>query len=452
MFTMKITFYGATHGVTGSCHLVETSFGKVLFDCGMFQGSDFNEGKNSDAFPFLPSEIKAVFVSHAHLDHTGRIPKLIREGFTGHIYMTKATKDLSRIVWDDAYQIMEYNHEKFQAPILFSTGDIASAFLQCRGVDYGEEIALGDARVVFHDAGHIFGSAFVELKDGGKSVVFSGDLGNKDAPIIRDTVTLPAADVLLCESTYGDRSHESLQQRDETLLRLLQEGVARGGTIMIPAFSLERTQELLYRLHDMSEHQKTLPRVPIFLDSPMAIDAIKVYNRYQEYYDQAAEKERKMGDDFLNFPELKLTYTREESKMINSVPGAKIVIAGAGMMNGGRILHHALRYLSDPNSTLLIVGYQAVGTLGRRLYEGAEEVEIFGEKVLVRCTIKALGALSAHADQDKLIKWIGAAHELPKKVYFIHGEAHAATTIAHKVRDLFDIKTFVPEAGDEVVI
>ncbi len=450
--TMKITFYGATHGVTGSCHLVETSFGKVLFDCGMFQGSDFNEGKNSDDFPFVPSEIRAVFVSHAHLDHTGRIPKLIREGFTGHIYMTKASKELSQIVWDDALEIMEYNNKKFQSPILFSKSDIVNASLQCKGVDYKEEIELGDVRVVFYDAGHIFGSAFIELRDGGKSLVFSGDLGNNNAPIIRDTATLPATDVLLCESTYGDRNHESLQKRDETLLRLLQEGVVRGGTIMIPAFSLERTQELLYRLHDMSEHKKTLPQVPIFLDSPMAIEAIKVYNRYQEYYDQAAEKENKMGDDFLNFPELKLTYTREESKMINSVPGAKIIIAGAGMMNGGRILHHALRYLSDPNSTLLIVGYQAMGTLGRRLYEGAEEVEIFGEKIPVRCTIKALGAFSAHADQEKLIKWIGTGHGLPQKVYFIHGEAHSATAIAHKVRDLYDIKTFVPEAGDQVEI
>lgn len=448
---MKISFYGAAHEVTGSCHLIETAKTKLIIDCGMFQGSDFNEGKNHDAFPFDVKQLQGVLVTHAHLDHTGRIPKLVKDGYEGKIFMTKATVELSRLIWDDAYQIMEYNNKKFQQPLLFSPQDIAAASIQCEGVDYDEEFMIGDISVKFHDAGHIFGSAFIEVKGEGKTVVFSGDLGNVDAPIIKDTEKLPDIDVLLCESTYGDRIHESKAERDQILLSLIQEGFARGGTIMIPAFSLERTQELLYKLHTMSEHDKTLPNIPIYLDSPLAIRALKVYKKYKEYYDTEANMH--IGsDDFLNFPQLHVTLTREESKSINNVKGPKIVIAGAGMMNGGRIVHHALRYLSDPASTLIIVGFQAQGTLGRRLYEGAEHVKIFGEDVPVRCKIKAIGSLSAHADQNKLISWIRDTQKRPSKVYCVHGEAEAATALAHKIRDEFGIQAFVPQRGESVEV
>lgn len=448
---MKISFYGAAHEVTGSCHLIETASTRLLVDCGMFQGSDFNEGKNHDDFPFDVKKLSGVVVSHAHLDHTGRIPKLIKDGYGGKIYMTKATVELSRLIWDDAHQIMEYNNKKFQQPILFSAQDIAEASLQCEGVDYDEEVKIGDMTVKFHDAGHIFGSSFIEIHGEGKTVVFSGDVGNVDAPIIKDTERLPAMDALLCESTYGDRIHESPAERDQLLLSLLQEGAARGGTIMIPAFSLERTQELIYRLHEFSEHDHTLPNIPIYLDSPLAINAMKIYKKYKEYYDEEALT-HKGNDDFLDFPQLHITHTREESKSINNIRGSKIIIAGAGMMNGGRIVHHALRYLPDPASTLIIVGYQAQGTLGRKLYEGAEKVKIFGEDVQVHCKIKAIGGLSAHADQNKLIGWIREAKHRPAKVYCVHGEPEAATALAHKIRDEFQIEAFVPERGETVEV
>lgn len=448
---MKITFHGAAHEVTGSCHLIETAKTKILLDCGMFQGSDFNEGKNQDAFPFDVKSLQGVVVSHAHLDHTGRIPKLVKDGYEGKIYMTKATVELSRLIWDDAYQIMEYNNKKFQQPLLFSPPDIAEASIQCEGLDYGEAFTVGDLTIKFHDAGHIFGSAFIEITGEGKTVVFSGDIGNVDAPIIQDTEKLPAIDALLCESTYGDRIHESRAERDQILLSLIQEGVARGGTIMIPAFSLERTQELLYKLHEMSEHDHTLPNVPIYLDSPLAIHAMDVYKKYKEYYDTEANQH--IGsDDFLDFPQLHVTLTREESKTINNVRGPKIIIAGSGMMNGGRIVHHAFRYVSDPASTLIIVGYQAQGTLGRRLYEGAEHVEIFGEDIPVHCKIKAIGAMSAHADQNKLLSWIQEATKRPAKVYCIHGEPAAATALAHKIRDQFGIQAFVPQPHETVEV
>lgn len=450
---MQLTFYGAAHEVTGSCHLLDTGKKKILFDCGMFQGSNFNEGKNHDDFPFDPSEVDFLLVSHAHLDHTGRIPKLIKDGFQGRIITTKATCELARLVWIDAYHIMKYNHKKYQSPILFDEADIAESFSKCEGAPYGQTIDIRDGdTVIFKDAGHIFGAAFIELKAQGKTIVHSGDIGNKNVPILRETKKLGKVDILLCESTYGDRLHETEKQRKDILLELIQDGAKRGGTIMMPAFSLERTQEILYHLNSLSEHEELLPKIPIYLDSPMAIDAIPIYKKHPEYYDKEAMEYYKVGEDFLDFPGLVPTYDTDDSKKINSAKGPKMVIAGAGMMNGGRIVHHAFRYLSDPKSTLIIVGYQAKGTLGRRLYEGAEKVQIFGKDIPVRCNIKAIGALSAHGDQKKLMEWIGNAEKRPDKVYFVHGEANAATTIAHKIRDEMEVEAFVPEEGEIVEI
>lgn len=450
---MNITFHGAAHEVTGSCHLLSTDNKNFLFDCGMFQGSDFNEGRNSEPFPFAPSSINAVLVSHAHLDHVGRLPKLVQEGFRGPIYATRATAELALLVLKDAYQIMVSDHEKFQTPILFSEEDIVVTAKQFKGIEYGFPIQLAEGvKAIWKDVGHIFGSSFIELTAEGKTIAFSGDIGNHDVPILKDTERLGEIDVLLCESTYGDRLHEDIDTRHHLLLSLLKEGVKKGGTIMIPAFSIERTQELLYELHTLSEHDKTLPKIPIYLDSPLAIDATAVFKRYPRYYDHEAARAYMMKDDFLDFPLLHLSYTRDESKMINDVPSPKIVIAGAGMMNGGRILHHAKRYLSDSRSTLIIVGYQASGTLGRRLYEGASSVNIFGDQIPVRCTIKAIGALSAHADQKKIIDWVAKAKRTPEKVFCVHGEPHAATELAHRLRDSLHIQTFVPEAGETVEV
>lgn len=446
---MRLSFLGAAHEVTGSCYLVETEKTKLVIDCGMFQGSDFNEGKNFDAFPFVPGEIAAVLVTHAHLDHTGRIPKLVKDGFRGPIIATKATIDLMILVWKDAYEIMRYNHEKFQLPFLYDEQDIAVAVSQCKGVDYHEEKKIGDTSLVWKDTGHIFGASFITVHAEGKNVVFSGDVGNENAPILKDTELLGQVDTLICESTYGDRIHESQDRRDSLLLGLLQEACQRGGTIMMPAFSIERTQEILYNMHELSEEGK-LPKIPIFLDSPLAIDALTVYKQYPEYYDREAIAMYKVGNDFFSFPELRITRSREESKMINSVHGPKMVIAGSGMMNGGRILHHLLRYLPDVNSTLIIVGYQAQGTLGRKLYEGAERVTVLNESIPVRAKIKAIGSLSAHADQQKLVSWISHAEKIPEKVYCTHGEPTAATALAHRLRDDLHIKTFVPERGETV--
>ena len=452
---MKIKFCGAAGEVTGSCHLLKTAKYKILVDCGMFQGGHFNEEKNQDDFPFDPAEIDVLLVTHAHLDHVGRIPKLIKGGFKGKIWLTKATADLAELIWVDAWHIMKENFKHYGTPILFDESDIALSKSFCEGINYNEEIeVLPEVKAIWKDAGHIFGATFIEIKVDGKKIVFSGDIGNEDVPILRDTQKLSSdIDVLLCESTYGDRIHEPIDVRRQVILDLIKTGVKKGGTIMVPAFSLERTQEFLYELNKLSEYDKELPRIPIFLDSPLAIDATEVYKKYPEYYDEEAISLHKMGDDFLDFPELQLTHTREESKKINNVPGPKMVIAGAGMMNGGRIIHHAFRYLPDPASTLIIVGYQAQGTLGRKLYEGTKKVKIFNEDVLVRCNIKAIGALSAHGDQNKLIKWVGSTgQQPPKQIFCVHGEEHAATELAHRLRDKYQTEVFVPEYGEEVEI
>lgn len=452
---MKITFCGAAHEVTGSCHLLEIQGKKILIDCGMFQGSNFNEGKNFDAFPFNPGDLDAVLITHAHLDHVGRLPKLVKDGFVHKtIYLTKGTKDLTELVLQDAAEIMAYDHRKFQAPMLYESADIAATMELCQDVDYHAPVDLGDGiTAVWKDAGHIFGSAFIEIEIENKKIIFSGDIGNVNEPIVRDTENLsPGVNLLVCESTYGDRLHENIEARQKLILKLFQEAYKKGGTLMIPSFSIERTQEFLYDLNHLSEIEKVLPPMPIFLDSPMAIDAVKIYEKYPEYYDREANELHRSGDDFLTFKQLKMTYTREESKEINGVRGPKVIIAGAGMMNGGRILHHAFRYLSDPASTLLIIGYQAQGTLGRKLYEGAKRVKIFGEDIRVACTVKAIGALSAHGDQKKLLEWIGSGATLPREVYFVHGEPHASTELAHRVRDKFGVETFVAEMGETIEI
>jgi metallo-beta-lactamase family protein len=453
---MKLTFFGAAGEVTGSCSLLETLDQKILVDCGMFQGGDNLEKKNFETLPFDPRSLTTVVVTHAHLDHVGRLPLLTRNGFKGFVYATPPTRELTRLILEDAYGVMSYDHKKFGKPLLYEMRDIENLMAQFKTVKYYEPLSINSrpnvlhhvrkflkrkeqannngVTITFRDAGHVFGSAFIEIAAEGKKIAFSGDVGNVDVPILRDTDPIPSElDALVCESTYGDREHEPTFMREDLLRGAIAKVVDQGGVLMIPSFALERTQELLYALNDLIDREHKLKQIPIFLDSPLAIDTLKVFEKYPDYYDEEASKFFKGGDDIFDFPGLQKTYTRDESMKINHTPGPKIIIAGAGMMTGGRILHHALRYLSDHKNMLLLIGYQSPGTLGWKILMGHDRVPVLGESVAVRCGVKMINAFSAHGDKAKLIKWIGNHGKGPKRVIFNHGDPQSSESI---IKDL----------------
>lgn len=447
---MKLSFHGANNEVTGSCHLLTATDAngverRILIDCGMFQGERMCGDKNAVAFGFDPKTVDAVFVTHPHADHTGRLPKLIKEGYAGPITMTLPCLALSRIVLDDALHIMTENAERCGDDVLYSKEDLDTLAARCVGIGYHEQVNVAPGiTVMLHDAGHVLGSAFVSIEAEGKRVVFSGDVGNDNVPILPETEPISQADVVVCEATYGHRVHEPPTERAAKLRAAVETTLANEGALMIPAFSIERTQELLYELDLLLRDLKT--SAPIFLDSPMAIRATEVYRHFKEYlrFDSPILEEE--DRDFFSFPNLRETLKAEESKAINDAKNPKIIIAGSGMMSGGRIMHHLLRYLPDPNSLLLIIGYQGAGTLGRRLYEGAKEVTIFGQKVEVRAGLAAIGAFSAHADMNKLTRWLRPEDgTVPSKVFLVHGDPDAKELFAAHVRQELGTDVVIPE-------
>ena len=448
---MKITFWGGAGTVTGSNYLVETGKTKILVDCGLNQGSHFAEKENFKPFPYDPKEIQAVFVTHAHVDHTGRLPKLLKEGFRGTVYSTPPTKDFAELLLMDSEHLMQMEAQREKEPPLYSTEDVNELMKFWEGIPYHEKVEVGDISVELFDAGHILGSCTVLISGDGKRVVFSGDLGNYPAPIIQPTEPLPDADYCVLESTYGDRIHERTENRRDDLEDVVEDTVKSGGVLLIPAFAMERTQELLYHLHQLFE-EKRIPKIPVFLDSPLAIKLTTVYKKYEKYFNPDSKHLAASGDDILNFPELQLTLTTEQSKAINQVPPPKIIIAGSGMSQGGRILHHERLYLSGAKNTILFVGYQSMGSLGRRVLEGEKRVHIFGEEVSVNAKVRSLPAYSAHADQSQLIAWIYPHRERLKKVFVVQGEGEASQVLSQKLRDELAVDTLIPDKGQSVVL
>lgn len=448
---MKLTFYGAAKTVTGSNYLLETEKTKILIDCGLHQGSNFCERHNWDPFQYDPQTIDAVFVTHAHIDHTGRLPQLVQRGFQWVVYSTPPTRAASELLLLDSEHLLHQEAQKFGRPVLYDTDDVNQLMKQWRGISYHEPISVGDITVTAYDSGHILGSSFYVLEAEGKTIVFSGDLGNVPMPMLHPTEIIESADYCVMEATYGARVHENLSLRKDELEDAIEEVAKAGGTLIIPAFAMERTQELLFELNDLVQHGR-IPTIPIFLDSPLAIKLTTVYQQYKHYLNPETRARMEEGEDIFDFKGLRTTLTTEESKTINNVPSPKVVIAGSGMSNGGRILHHERRYLSDEKSMVLIIGYQSRGSLGRQLLDGEKIVRILGEDVPVRATIRSMSGYSAHADSHQLFEWVRPMRHTLKKLFLVHSEEDQSRPFAGRVIAELAVDAYIPEDGETIVL
>lgn len=448
---MDLTFCGAAGQVTGSNHLLTSGRHKILVDCGLFQGSSIAEDENFKDFPYDPSEIEAVFITHAHLDHVGRLPKLWTEGFRGKIYSTPATRDCAELILLDSEKLLCQAAERRGHPEFCTIGTVEEVMKLWHAVEYHKELQHGEFFATFFDAGHILGSSSIAIKAEGKTVVFSGDIGNYPAPIIKPTEFPVDADYVVMEATYGNETHDPESTRRQALEDTIKDTVARGGVLMIPAFALERTQEILYFMNELFAEGR-IPRVPVFLDSPLAIKLTAIYHKYRKYFNAAANNAIQDGDDIFNFPGLHLTLTSELSKAINEVPAPKIIIAGSGMSHGGRIMHHEQRYLSDPASTILFIGYQAVGSLGRAIMEGEKEITIFGDPITVQAKIAKITSYSAHADLPKLLKWVGSTKATVKHIFVVHAEPDRSAHLISAIKEEFGLEASAAEMAQTVTL
>ncbi|MGB9780129.1 MBL fold metallo-hydrolase RNA specificity domain-containing protein [Caldanaerobacter sp.] len=464
---MKITFLGAAKEVTGSCYLVETENARFLVDCGMFQGGEVEDELNYQEFIFDIKDIDFMLLTHAHIDHSGRIPVLYKRGYRKRIYATHATVDLCRYMLPDSGHIQEMESEwknrkrkRAGKPLrdpLYTAEEAEESISIFYGVDYGEVIEPAPhIKVRFNDAGHMLGSSIIEVwvNEKGKEtkIVFSGDLGNKKVPLLRDVTLINEADYVLCESTYGNRIHEEVSDRAKRLMEIITRTVKRGGNVIIPSFAVGRTQEILYELHKERDLYKDeiefLNNIPVYVDSPLATSITDVFAKHPECLDDEAREYIKRGELPLDFPNLHFTHSVEESKALNEVKTPMIIISASGMCEAGRIKHHLKHNLWRPECTILFVGYQAKGTLGRKLLDGEKDVKIFGEEINVKAEIQYIESFSGHADQKGLLEWISGFEKKPKKIFIVHGEDDAQEELADKIEAQFGIETMIPSRYD----
>ncbi|MBI5582577.1 MAG: MBL fold metallo-hydrolase [Deltaproteobacteria bacterium] len=455
---MQVTCLGATRTVTGSCFLIENERLRFMVDCGMFQGSREIEKRNTSLSRYRPARLQYILLSHAHIDHCGLIPRIVKDGFRGKILCTQATFELCQIMLRDSAHIQEMDAEwqsrknirSGQKPVepLYTLEDAEACFKYFEPVERNQDIRLSpDIHCRFRNAGHILGASFLEIffqeqgRDG--KVVFSGDIGREKAMIVSEKEIVEEADYLFIESTYGDRLHKNMADSRAELLAAIQEGIKYGEKILIPAFAVERTQEILFTLREFVA-QGQLPSLPVFLDSPLAISATEIFERYPEYFNPPTVRMMTEGPAPFDLPQLKYTRTPEESMAINRQEGPAIIIAASGMCNAGRIKHHLKHHLWRPGAQIVIIGFQAEGTLGRSLVNGAKKVRIFREEVAVRAKIHTIGGFSAHADQQELLDWLGNFKNPELQVMVIHGEESTSLTFAEAIQKVYPFRVRVP--------
>jgi metallo-beta-lactamase family protein len=461
---IKLNFFGAAQNVTGSCYLIEVNSSRILVDCGLYQERKFKPRNYAD-FPVPANTIDAVLLTHAHLDHCGRLPKLVKEGFKGKIIATPATAEIAAVILRDSahlqeedikYKIKRHKKQGKKSPYpyepLYTTEDAEATIPLFVHSKYDTPITVGEGiTAAFHEAGHIFGSTMIKViveQDGeSRSILFSGDVGRENLPIIEDPTQFNEADYVLIESTYGDRVHGEVASIPGELERVINETVQAGGNIIIPSFAVERTQELLYHLIGLLDEGR-IPNLPVFVDSPMAIKVTEIFRKHPELFDDEAQAQ---GDP-LKLPGLAFTRTVDESKAIAKQQGSSIIIAGSGMCTGGRVKHHLKHNIDRPESTVLFVGYQAVGTLGRIILDGIEEVRLFGEMYPCKARIERISGFSAHADQNELVEWISSLKNPPRKVFITHGEETAAATFRDFLAEKTSWDCMVAEYEQEVVL
>lgn len=447
-----LCFYGGVGSVTGANFLLDTGETAILVDCGLIQGDRFVQEANGDAFVYDPADVDVLFVTHAHADHIGRIPKLVKDGFRGVIYATEPTRDLARLMLEDALRVMEYEKEKYGSEVIYDAGDIQQALSLWRTLRYEETITIGeDITAHYTDAGHILGSGILHIKRNGKYIVFTGDIGNNPQPLLNPPVIPVGYDYMVMESVYGNRLHEQVKERTQLLAHYLTVAQQKNSTLIIPAFSLERTQGMLLEINNLVESGAIKP-LPVFLDSPLAIEVTDVYRKYPHYLKTAVQEQIRSGDDIFNFEGLSFTRTVRDSQEIRKEKGAKVIIAGSGMSHGGRILMHEKMYLDDPNTTVLLVGYQAVGSLGRLLFDGAKKVHIDGQAVKVRAQIASIRGFSGHADRDQLVDFVAQGGENAKQIFVTMGEEQSSLFLVQRLRDYLGVKAVAPSPNEEVSI
>ncbi len=448
MSDFSIKFCGGVGSVTGANFLVTINPKKFLVDCGLVQGTDFADEFNRKDFSYNPREVDFLFVTHSHMDHIGRVPKLVADGFSGVIYSTKETFQMAQIMFEDALKVMEDKMKKEDLKPLYTEKDVRKTLSLWQTLNYHQSKDFRSFSVYLKDAGHILGSTMYEfsfkINGDNKKLVFTGDSGNCPSPLLRDTEKITDANYLVIDSVYGDRNHEPKDQRDKKFVEIVKKSLNSGGTLVIPAFSIERTQVILYMINNMVE-DGVIASVPVYLDSPLASKITNIYKKSENLFNANVLGEINSGDDIFSFPKLSIVKKHIDSENIKNIIGPKIIIAGSGMSEGGRIVSHEVHFLPDPKSTILLMGYQAVGTLGRKIFDGYKKININGNVIDVKANVFSISGYSSHKDSDSLLEMVSDSTKTLKKVFVVMGEYKSSTFLAQKIKDNLEVKAICPE-------